>query len=120
MAYNDFTEMPVWQLGLLIVKEVYLLTEKLPKCEDYALRGQLRDASISITGNTAEGFGRGHVKDKINFYYYARASACEVKSHLYCGEAVKYFTVIEIEPICNKCSKVIEELNKIIKGLRER
>jgi four helix bundle protein len=37
MAYNDFTEMPVWQLSMEIVEDIYKLTEKLPKREDYAL-----------------------------------------------------------------------------------
>ena len=63
MPYNHFTEMPVWQLADEIVGDIYKLTESLPKREDYALCSQLRDAAISITGNIAEGFGRGHKKD---------------------------------------------------------
>lgn len=117
MAYNDFTEMPVWQLGYSIVQEVYALTEKLPKSEDYALKGQLRDASMSITGNIAEAFGRHHAKDKINFYYFSRASAFEIKSHLICGSGVGYFAQYEIDNIILKCSDLIEEINKIIKTL---
>lgn len=117
MPYHDFSEMPVWQLAMEVVKEVYKLTEKLPKKEDYALCGQLREAAVSIAGNISEGFGRGHKKDKVNFYYYSRGSAFEVRSHLYCGQNVGYFTSDEIGPVCNNCKKVVEELNKIIKGL---
>ncbi len=117
MPYNDFTEMPVWNLAMEIVKDVYSLTEKLPKREDYALCSQLRDASTSIPGNIAEGFGRGHKKDKINFYYYSRGSCAEVRSHLYCGNHVGYFSSDEVDSISTKCKRVIEELNKIIKGL---
>ena len=117
MPFHDFTEMPVWQLAMEIVKDVYTLTEKLPKREDYALCGQLRKAAISIAGNIAEGFGRGHTKDKINFYYFSRGSAFEVRSHLLCGQQVKYFTENEIDSINLKCKKVAEELNKIVKGL---
>lgn len=68
MAYYSFTEMPVWQIAQDIVQEVYSITEPLPKSEDYGLKGQLRDAALSISGNIAEGFGRYHTKDKINFY----------------------------------------------------
>lgn len=117
MPYHSFSEMPVWQLAMEIVGDVYSLTEKLPKKEDYALCGQMRKAAISIAGNIAEGFGRRHTKDKINFYYYSRGSAYEEMSHLLCGEKVNYFTKEEIIPINNKCKTVIEELNKIIKGL---
>lgn len=117
MSYNDFTEMPVWQKADEIVGEIYKLTEALPKREDYALCSQLRDAVVSIAGNIAEGFGRGHKKDKINFYFYSRGSCFEVRSHLYSGKTAGYFTDTQIESINQKCLKVIEELNKIIKGL---
>jgi four helix bundle protein len=117
MAYNDFTEMPVWQLGIEIVKEVYELTSKLPRCEDYALRGQTREAAVSLTGNIAEGFGRFHPKDKINFYLFSRGSSFEVRNHLLVGTTVGYYTSDEIAPINEKCLIVIQDLNKIIKDL---
>ena len=116
--YNDFTEMPVWQLADEIVEDIYKLTESLPKREDYALCSQLRRAAISITGNIAEGFGRGHAKDKINFYFFSLGSSFEVRSHLFSGRRVGYFTNEQIEKVNQKCLKVIEALNKIIKGLR--
>lgn len=117
MPYYDFTEMPVWQLAREIVKEVYTITNILPRSEDYAMRGQTREAAVSITGNIAEGFGRAHQKDKINFYLYARGSSFEVRSHLLVGVTVAYYTEDEIASINTKCLKVAEELNKIIKGL---
>ena len=117
MSYNDFTEMPVWQLAIGIVGDVYKLSEKLPKKEDYALCGQMRTAAISIAGNIAEGFGRNHTKDKMNFYFFSRGSSFEEISHLLCGNKVGYFTKEEINPVNDKCRQVIEELNKMIKTL---
>ena len=117
MPYTDFTEMPVWQKADEIVGEVYKLTEILPKREDYALCSQLRNAAISIAGNITEGFGRGHKKDKINFYFFSRGSCFEVRSHLYSGKTAGYFSNEQIKSIDKKCMKVVEELNKIIKGL---
>lgn len=78
---------------------------------------KLRDAAISITGNIAEGFGGGHKKDKINFYYFSGGSCFEVRSHLFGGRTAGYFSDEQIRPIGQKCLKVIEELNTIIKGL---
>jgi four helix bundle protein len=118
MVYHDFTEMPVWQLAMDIVSSVYRLTEKLPKREDYALCGHMRSAAISIAGNIAEGFGRYHTKDKLNFYFFSRGSAHEEISHLLCGSNVGYFSIEEIIPIKEKCEQVIEELNKIIKSFK--
>jgi four helix bundle protein len=116
--YKDFTEMPVWQLAIDIVSNIYKLTEKLPKKEDYALCGQMRSAAISIAGNIAEGFGRHHTKDKLNFYFFSRGSASEEISHLLCGCKVGYFSTQEVTPIQEKCKQVIEELNKMIKSFK--
>lgn len=69
-------------MAMEIVADIYVLTEKVPKKEDYALSGQMREAAISIAGNIAEGFGRWHKKDKINFYLNSRGSAYEERSHL--------------------------------------
>lgn len=118
MPYNHFTDMAVWKLADEIIADVYKLTETLPRKEDYALCSQLRNAATSIAANIAEGFGRGHKRDKINFYYYSRGSSFEVQSHLLNGKTVSYFTQEQIEPIINKLLKVIESLNKIIKGLQ--
>lgn len=55
---------------------------KLPKEEKYNLGGQIRDASISATSNIAEGYGRFHFKESIQFYRISRGSQFELKDHL--------------------------------------
>lgn len=120
MAYRDFVEMPVWQMGDQVVEAIYKLTESLPKREDYALCSQLRSAAVSITGNIAEAFGRGHVRDKVNFYYFARGSAYEVRSHLLAGIKAGYFTEDQIRAVDQYCRDIAEALNRIIKGLRSK
>ena len=81
---------------------------------------QLCPAAISIAGNMAECSGKGHKKDKINFYYFSRGSCFEVRSHLYSGKTAGYFSDEQIKPIGEKCMRVVEELNKIIKGLSDK
>ena len=44
-------------------------------------------------------------------------SCFEVRSHLYSGKTVGYFSNEQINPIDIKCMKIVEELNRIIKGL---
>ena len=50
-------------------------------------------------GKYCRSFGRGHIKDKVNFYLFRRANSFEVRSHLLAGEKVGYFTTEEIEEI---------------------
>lgn len=120
MQYLDFTEMPVWQKANEVVEQVYAICSKLPRSEEYALSSQLKRAALSITANIAEAFGRSHSKDKINFYYYARGSAFEVRSHLIIAKDLKFFTQEDITQMDTACRDIVEALNKIIKGLNSK
>ena len=115
--YTDFTQMPVWQKASEAMKEAYRIASLLPKTENYAMGQQIRDAALSIPGNIAEGFGRFHVKDKINFYYYSRGSAFEVRNHALCAVMVGYFSADKIVFLEQKCNEVIQDLNKLIRHL---
>ena len=120
MQYLDFIVMPVWQKANEVVEQVYTICSKLPKSEEYALSSQLKRAALSIAANIAEAFGRSHSKDKINFYYYGRGSAFEVRNHLIVGCNLKFFTKEDIVDIDAACKDIVEALNKIIKGLNSK
>ena len=113
MSYNDFTNMPVWQKAIEIGEDVFRLTISLPKSEDYGLTSQLRRASVSISANIAEAFGRSGNKDKAKFYDYSRGSAFETNSLLLYGLKVGYFQENEVEGIIEKSRIVIHEINKV-------
>jgi four helix bundle protein len=115
--YKDFTEMPVWCDAMEVAVAIFHLSVPLPKSEDYALKSQIRRSAESISANIAEAFGRFHKKDKINFYYYAKGSAYETKSHLIYGNQTAYFTDDKINNLNQKIDNIIHNLNKIIKTL---
>jgi len=119
MRYNSFEEMPVWQKAMDLAVRIFRLTEKLPRKEDYGLTSQIRRSALSISGNLAEGFGRKHTKDKLNFYYDSRGSLAETKSHLIYGYKVEYFTQIEFTENTNLIEDVWKELNFLISSLKE-
>jgi len=113
MSYNDFTEMPVWQRALEVGEAVFLITSDLPKSEDYGLTSQLRRASVSISANIAEAFGRKGLKDKAKFYDYSKGSAFETNSLLLYGLKVGYFKEEEVKSLIEKSKIVIHDINKL-------
>lgn len=113
MSYKDFTEMPVWKKAIEIGEEVFRITSNLPKCEDYGLTSQLRRASVSISANIAEAFGRTGNKDKAKFYDYSRGSAFETSSLLLYGIKVGYFEEVEVHQCIEKNKMIIHEINKV-------
>ena len=114
--YASFEEMPVWQKGMQLAEVVFAMTEKLPRKEDYGLTSQIRRSALSVPGNIAEGFGRRHTKDKLNFYYVSRGSLAETKSHLIYGVKVGYFQDLEVSGLSELIENIWEELNKLIRS----
>ncbi|OGP70635.1 MAG: four helix bundle protein [Deltaproteobacteria bacterium RBG_16_50_11] len=102
MEYNSFEDMPVWQKAMDLAVKIHDVTEGLPRKEDYGLTSQIRDSALSISGNIAEGFGRKHTRDKLRFYYNARGSLAETKSHLIYGHKVGYFNGAEFKDCSNR------------------
>lgn len=72
----------------------------------------------AVSANIAEGFGRKHAKDKVNFYYDARGSLAETKSHLIYGSKVGYFTATEVDKFNNLIQDIWKELNFLISSLK--
>ena len=92
---------------------VFLMTSELPKSEDYGLTSQLRRASVSISANIAEAFGRSGNKDKAKFYDYSKGSAFETISLMYYGLKVGYFDSVKVEKCIELTREIIHEINKV-------
>ena len=113
-VYASFEDMPVWRKSMDLAEQVFRLTEPLPRKEDYGLTSQIRRSALSVPGNIAEGFGRQHTKDKLNFYYVSRGSLAETKSHLIYGLKVGYFQESEVAALSQLIENIWEELNNLI------
>lgn len=79
---GDFRRLRVWELAHKATLRVYKLSEKLPKSELFGLISQIRRAAVSVELNIAEGEGRFSRKEKVQFFYMARASSIEVMAAL--------------------------------------
>ena len=80
--YKTFEDIKAWQLSREFRKEIYKITKKFPNNERFVLTPQMRRATISITSNIAEGFGRRSFKSSIQFYSFAYGSALELETQL--------------------------------------
>ena len=97
-----FEDLFVWQKAIEFAKEIYLVTERNGLKTDFGLKGQMRDASVSISTNIAEGFERRSRKEYLNFLNFAKASAGETRSLLYVAFEVGYLNRDELEDLREK------------------
>ena len=86
----SFEKLIVWQKAHSLVLEIYKMTKEFPKEEIYGLTSQIRRASVSISANIAEGFGRRGAKDKLRFYNISKALLNEVRYFLILSNDLNY------------------------------
>ena len=113
---EKFEELNCWKLARELTGEVYSLNGKINK--DFALRDQLRRASVSIMHNIAEGFGRFSSKEKVRFLEIAQSSANEVKSMLYLMNDLGYIDSALQESLHLKTNICQRQIWGLIKYLR--
>ena len=81
MLYS-FEKLMAWQESRSLVKSIYVLLNKYPKYEQFALCDQIRRASISVPSNIAEGNTKNSSKERIHFIEIAYGSLMEVQKPL--------------------------------------
>jgi len=101
MGYREFSfeGLEVYMAARVLVRDVYLLQQKFPKTEMYALGDQIRRSSSSVTSNIAEGSGRNSFKEKTHFIEIAYGSLMEAFSQLQIAQDLGYLTEHDIDTI---------------------
>jgi four helix bundle protein len=81
-SLKSFEDLECWKACTEVRRFVTALVEKFPKDEKFALVDDMKRAARSITHNVAEGFGRFHFQENIQFCRHSRGSLCELIDQL--------------------------------------
>ncbi len=117
---TNYKELDVWILSMDTVSEVYNLIRSYPKEERYSLIDQTRRAVISIPSNIAEGLGRNHTKDSIQFLHVSRGSAYEVDTLLCIAKRVNIIDEETYRRAYDKIERNIQVINGFINYLKRK
>ena len=117
---NNFKKLIVWQKAREFVKDIYILTKKFPKEEQFGLTSQIRRAVVSIVSNIAEGSGRGTDNDFAHFLDLAQGSAYEVETQIILSLDLNYILVEEFTIVNDKIQEIQKMINKLTSSLRNK
>ena len=95
-----------------------IVKKQFPHNEKYLLLSQLLDSSRSVTANIAEGFGRFHYQENIQFCRQARGSLTESMEHLIVGYDERYLDKASLKELNKLYRLCLLELNIYIKYLK--
>ena len=101
-----FEDIEAWKKGRELRKQIYKHSKRGEFARDFALIGQIRRATISVTSNIAEGFERGGNKEFIQFLSQAKGSCGEVRDQLYVALDEGYLSEADFNSLQENCFEV--------------
>ncbi len=108
-----FEKLEVYKKSLILIENVEKIVCKIKGKVSYSLIDQLQRAALSNSLNIAEGNGRHHKKDKLNFFYISRGSMFECVPIIQVLKSRELISEDEYEELYLN----IEVLSKMISGL---
>ena len=119
---NDysFEKLEVYILAREFRKKMYKLTKELPEGEKYSLVIQMRKAAVSLTNNIAEGHGRYHYQENIQFLRQSRGSLEELIDDINVCIDENYISEVRMVEFKEQGYGLLKRINGYIKYLRLR
>ncbi len=120
---KNFTDLEVWQKARTVRNQIYQVCRDLPVDEKYNLNLQMKKAAVSLTANIAEGYGRFHYQENIQFLRTSRGSAYELLDHILTCVDQKYISIElanEINDQLMNCIRLIDGLIRYLNGQKNK
>jgi four helix bundle protein len=116
MGVQSHRDLIVWQKAMDLAVQVYALTARFPRSEQYRLVDQLTRATASIPANIAEGQARSGSREFAHFLSIAKGSLAETETFLLLAVRLKYISSEDCQPTF----ALITEVSKMLTVLRSR
>jgi four helix bundle protein len=115
--YKRHTDLPVYQAGFEVAKEVFGLSKRFPKEEMYSLTDQVRRSSRSVCANLAEAWRKRRSEAFfVSTLNIAEAEAAETQVWLEFAVECEYITSDEARPLYKQCDEILAQIVHLIQN----
>jgi four helix bundle protein len=114
---KSFEELECWQAATEVRKYVMRIVKTFPPEEKFALKNDMVRAARSATHNIAEGFGRFHFQENIQFCRQSRGSLYELLDQILTAKDDNYISKNVYEEGKQHINKTLAILNGYINYL---
>ena len=112
---HNYKNLKIWEIGIEIVNDVFILTSEFPKEEKFGLFSQMNRCSISIPSNIAEGSSRTD-KSFSHFIDISLGSSFELETQLIIAYKRNYITKEQL----TKFESKIQEFQKMTMSFQNK
>ena len=116
---SGYRDLLVWQKGIALVKEVYVLTRGFPDEERFGLISQMRRAAVSIPSNIAEGQARHTTGEFVQFISHAEGSLAELDTQVRISTELGICRGPMIAQVAT-IAQLADELRRMLNSLRRK
>ena len=116
----SFEDLEVYKTARNFRKWIYQFTKQLPDEEKYNLQTQMRRAAVSLTNNIAEGHGRYHYQETIQFIRQSRGSLEELIDDLNICLDEHYLGQEDYDKHKSDAYEVLKKINGYVAYLKKR
>lgn len=110
---RNYKNLKIWEQGIELVKQTYVLVEQLPTTEKFGLKSQITRAAVSIPSNITEGCSRNSETEFKRFLEIAMGSLFELQTQLIIIQELNFIKPEDLKSIF----ELIETEGKMINGL---
>lgn len=118
--YQVIENLIIYQKALQLAGHIFPLVEKWTYFHQNTIGTQLVRSANSIAANISEGYGRFHFKERKSFYYYARGSLFETKTHLRIARMNNLISEDRFNELLIMADELLKILNSYIKATGEK
>ena len=118
-SISGYRNLIVWKEAKNLVVLIYRLIEDFPKNEEFALKGQMRRAAVSVISQIAEGWLRRSIKDKLHYLEIAQGSLLELESQAEVAKELGFLKLKNYQLFDNQRARVSYLLFKYTSKIEE-
>jgi four helix bundle protein len=108
---RTYRDLVASQKAMALARQVYRVTEGMPKSEQFGLTLHMRRAAVSIPSNIAEGYARQSTTDYIRFLRIACGSLAEASTQ------IQLATDLQMIEADSELDNAISEADRVLQGL---
>ena len=114
---RDHRKLRVFADAHQLTLAIYKHTRDFPRDEWYALRLQMRKATVSIPSNIVEGNARRTTREYVHFLNVARGSAAEITYLVDLSSELGYLPGIVFKQLNEHCERICKQLEALVQKM---
>lgn len=117
---SSFKDLKIWQKSMILINQIYSLSNGFPASEKFGLTSQINRASVSIASNIAEGWGRESKKSFVQFLKISRGSLFELDTLLIIAVNQNYLKDSDYDQLLIQVNEIGKMINSLIFSIEKK